>query len=148
MTTALGDRAERRERRLEHESAIADIENRRRAVGAGVTFMDEEEYQRELRTLDALSDPEQGERDLADFISEVVPVRRTGLKHEQYTVATRGPTGGERTFVIESSSIPQFVYELSGRLTDGGLRDTWATHAREILDALGVTLPPGWASNN
>ena len=148
VADAFAGRAERRQRRLAQEVVVADEEDKRRhAEGPGVTLMDDDEFQAELRKLDALSDPEQDELDLAELIAEAVPVGRQGLKHEQYTVATRGPTGGERTFVIESNAIPQFVYELGGRLTDGGLRQTWLAHAEEMLQALGVTLSPGWADN-
>ncbi len=140
------DRINRRDRRLEVLKQSSQLGERRRAAEAdGVTFQEESEYQEQLKVLRDLNRKDEYEPELAEVVSEVVPVDRESAEHKSFSVAL-GDERPRRTIAIEGTAIPQFKYELGGRLTDGGLRNTWTDHAESILKVRGVTLPRGWAT--
>lgn len=136
-------RMTRRERRMDVQTQVAELERRRAAESDAFTVQDEDELQRLSDEIAAMDAPRGPDEALASVLSDLTPVETGGLEHQRYDVAV-GTTTSERTFVIERDSIPQFVYELGGRLGDGGLRNTWLQHAETILGNRGVTLAHGW----
>lgn len=141
------ERVQRRDERMEilkRSSGLGEL--RRQAEKDGVTFQDEGEYQAELERLRELKRTDSMEPDLAAIVSEVIPVDRgANTKHKKFEVAL-GDEHPKRMISIEGDAIPQFKYELGGRLTDAALRRLWVDHAESILTARGVSLPGGWAT--
>jgi hypothetical protein len=142
LKSALVRRIKQREERLDLLSRASDLALVRKASADAFTVQNEAE----LKALTKLiSDADKStDADLNTVLSELVPVSREGLKHRRFDVAI-GATGPERTFVVESNAVPQFVYQVGGRLTDTGLRDAWVAHAEKIFKNRGVTVPKNWA---
>lgn len=138
-------RLRRRERRLDVQTQAAELERRRKAGPSAFTVQDEEELQRLTDEIAAMDAPRHVDDALASVLADLAPVDTGDLEHERFDVVM-GTDRPERTFVVEKDSIPQFVYELGARLTDGGLRNTWLDHAETILGNRGVSLPRGWKS--
>lgn len=140
-------RIRRRDERLDTIQRTSELgERRRRAIADGVAFGDNAEYQDLLGVLEQLNVAEDRDDSLFEVVDEVLPIDREQLTHQRFEVAL-GNRRPERNIIIEANSIPQFVYELGGRLSDGALRNTWIDHADSILRARGVELPSGWAYN-
>ncbi len=134
-----------RENRLDvlaQASALA--ERRRTASRDAFTVQDEQELNRLTDEIAAMNKPAPVDDDLQQSISRVLPVDREHAQHKRFEVGL-GTDRAERTFTIESDAVPQFVYELGGRLVDAALRDSWTAHAETILKNRGVTLPGDWA---
>ncbi len=140
-------RIHRRDERLDTMQRTSELgERRRQAKADGVTFQDEAEFQETLHKLQELNVAEDRDDSLFEVVDQVLAIDREQLDHQRFEVAL-GAELPQRTIVIEGDSIPQFVYELGGRLTDGALRNTWVDHAESILSARGVDLPARWADN-
>jgi hypothetical protein len=137
------ERLEAREGRLDALARASDLARKRAATKDAFTVQDEAELQALTESIAAMNKPLPVDEDLQGTLSGLVPVDRSMLKHKRFDVSL-GTERAERTFVIESDAVPQFVYELGGRLTDAGLRDAWTAHAESILSNRGVTLPAGW----
>lgn len=137
-------RQREREERLDQWARLAELRQLRVAASKdGVTFQNEAEYQ-DLAALVTASRGSLGDDELHETLTAAMPVTpQPELTHRRWDVTT-GDRKPERTFVVESDTLPQFVYELGERLTDGDLRNTWLDHAEQILKNRGVTLPPGW----
>jgi hypothetical protein len=147
LKNAFTARVRRRDDRLDAMSDVSRLAERRREAEAdGVAFQDEEEYQAMVQLVRDLNVAESREHDeeLIDLVDDVLEIDREDLEHQRFEVSL-GNERPQRNIVVEANSIPQFVYELGGRLTDGALRNAWVDHAGSILKARGVDLPPGWA---
>lgn len=140
-------RLEGRQARFELQADLSVLAERRRARRADFTVQDEAEYHRLSEVLAENQRPGSVDDALQETLSSLVPVDRDGLNHKRFDVALGegGGDRGERTFVVESNAVPQFVYPLGGLLPDAALRELWQQHAAGILKNLGVTLPRGWA---
>ena len=84
--------------------------------------------------------------DLRDQLEAALPVDRDGLESRRLEVGL-GEERAEKTFVLETDSVPQLVYELQKRLLDIELQRTWEAHAERFLASLGVSVPAGWLLN-
>jgi hypothetical protein len=143
IKSVLVNRIKQREERLDLLSRASDLARVRKADASAFTVQDEAELKALTKSIadgDKVTDEE-----LSAVLTDLVPVSRDGLKHRRFDVAI-GASGPERTFVVESNAVPQFVYLLGGRLTDAGLRDAWVAHAEKIFKNRGVTVPKNWAT--
>jgi hypothetical protein len=132
-----------RQERLRAQNDLALLAERRRARQADFTVQDEAEYQRLSEVLAAGARAGSVGEALQQALEGLVPVERSGLDHKRFDVAVAEDGASERSFVVESNAVPQFVYPLGGLLADGDLRDSWRAHAATILGNLGVSLPRG-----
>lgn len=142
------DRVERRDDRMEAMRELSELVERRLAVSpdSAVAFIDDTEYQDALSVVQGLNEAEHDADDseLVEAVDEVIPIDREQYEHRRFEV-TLGERRPQRNIVVESASIPQFVYELGGRLTDSALRQAWVDHAVRFYAMRHVDLPVGWS---
>lgn len=141
LTGRLGARGER----LGAESRLAVLAERRRTRRGDFTVQEENEYQRLSTLVDEGRRAGTVDQALQNALARLVPVDRDGLDHKRFDVALGEPGEGERNFVVESNSVPQFVYTLGGLLADAALQRTWRQHSTTILRNLGVRQPDAQA---
>lgn len=135
-----------REARLDALVAASRLSEKKRKAGKdALTVQDEAELQAVTEEIAAMDAPVEVDQELQQALAGVVPVDREQLTHKSFTVGL-GSESAERTFTVESDSVPSFFYDLNGRLSDDGLRDTWLAHAESILRNRGVKLPAGWST--
>lgn len=136
----------RRESKLDVQVELSDLARRRRAATKDAfTVQDEERYQTLSEELAGRNRVSTLDEALAATLEELVPVDRDELQHRRFDVSLGHGVNPERTFVIESNAVPQFVYEITTRLGDTALRNLWVAHAETIMANRGVALPAGWA---
>lgn len=162
MTDPIKDRVldvlARRNRKYRLLADIAPYENRRRVWGQiggknpregykaspkkFFTVADHDELEALKLQLESLDETSESGA-LLDELQQVLPIDREDYKSQRVEVAL-GNEQPEKTFVVESDSVPQLVYPLGGRLGDLQLQRTWEAQAERFLATLGVTTPSGW----
>lgn len=165
MTEPIKDRVfdvlNRRNRKYRLLADIAPFENRRRVWGQiggknpregykaapkkSFTVADLDELEALKLQLEAL-DETSPSATLLDELQQVLPIDRDDFESQRVEVAL-GNEQPEKTFVVESESVPQLVYPLGGRLVDLLLQRTWEAQVERFLATLGVTTPAGWLLN-
>ncbi|OKH72905.1 hypothetical protein EB72_19805 [Mycobacterium sp. SWH-M1] len=142
------DRVTRRNDRARLETESARLNAKHEAKGDAFSVEDAthlEAVTDALAQLDAHRSPS-----IAALIEQLNPIENAseqGLQHSNYDI-TVGDRRPERVFSVERDSMPQFVYELNGRLTDSELWAAWVSHAEAILANRGVSLPAGWVGDD
>lgn len=88
-----------------------------------------------------------GERDRAPVnLRQLRPAQEDGYAHHRTELTIADGEGAKRKVVVERGELPQWVYELEGRLGDSALLDTWQGHAVALASDYASSLPDGWAS--
>jgi hypothetical protein len=152
---------DRRQSRYKLERDIAPLEARRRVLatvtkrdGSTVermkdapksvfTVADAQELDALVAELERMKSGAGTDHNLRDELEAALPVERSGLESRRLEVSL-GEERAEKTFVLETDSVPQLVYELQKRLLDIELQRTWEAHAERFLASLDVSVPDGW----
>lgn len=141
----LSKRLTGREKRLDDLATASGLERKRVAEPDAFTVQNAQELAAATqRVVDAEKAPAPAvDPELKAALDGLVPADREGLAHKRYEVSV-GERRVERTFVIESDAVPQFTYQLGGRLEDDALVKVWKQHALGILKNRRVQLPADW----
>lgn len=154
-------RINRRDEKLELLTQIAPLESRRRIVDeksgptpsgrptyknaprSAFSVEDEAQYKSLLKLISEKEQNETVDGALTEELESVSPIDRQSFRTKRFEVAV-GEERPERTFVVESDAMPQFVYETGTRLSDSELLELWKAHGERVLRNRGVQLPAGW----
>ena len=143
---AITSRVQRREVILDRMSAAANLEEKKVAQKSAFSVADQTELTQQKKAIRDLQKSPELADDIRDQLRDAVPVHVDGSVHHKRFEVVTGQDRPERTFSVDRNSLPQFVYETSGILSDAALFAAWVAHAEGILRARGVRIPTGWAS--